>query len=133
MSSNITDLPYTAPAPTSLPERDIPRETLSHAADPQVAVNYLPKQAPYIPPPPQAPVPSYPWIDEFRVPIILSLMYYIFQLNITRDMLQKFVPFIFQADGNLTSQGIIVKSCMFGGAFYALTYILEHFSQPKIV
>ena len=46
MSTPIADLPFT---PTALPERDIPRETIQHAADPQTTTNYMPRHPEYIP------------------------------------------------------------------------------------
>jgi hypothetical protein len=134
MSTNIADLPYTAPAPstTQLPERDIPRETLPHVVDPQTTVNYVPKAPEYMPPPPQPPAPSLmvKYVEEFRVPIVLSLLYYIFQMGFVQDALHKFVPSIFKPDGNLSSTGMIVKSGLFGVAFYGLTVLMERVSQP---
>jgi len=131
MSTNLTDLPFTTPA-AKLPERDIPRETLPHVADPQTTVNYVPRVPEYLPPAPAPPAPSLiiRYVDEFRVPIVLSLLYYIFQMAFVQDALHKFIPALFKADGNLSSVGIVVKSGLFGSAFYGLTLLMERLGQP---
>ena len=134
MSTNLADLPFTTPPATTtqLPERDIPRETLPHVVDPQTTVNYVPKAQEYMPPAPAPPAPSLMvrYVEEFRVPIVLSLLYYIFQMAFVQDALRKFVPSIFKPDGNLSSIGLIVKSGLFGSAFYGLTMMMERLSQP---
>ena len=133
MSTSLADLPYTAPAAASakLPERDIPRETVNHVVDPQTTVNYVPKAPEYMPPAPVPPAPSMlvRYVEEFRVPIVLSLMYYIFQMGFVHDVLLKCVPSLFKTDGNLTPVGLVVKSGLFGSAFYGLTMLMEHLSQ----
>lgn len=119
MSTPIADLPFT---PTSLPERDIPRETIQHAADPQTTVNYMPRQQEYIP----AVAPKYDYshlLDEFRVPIILSMLYFIFQLEFVQSFLQRTLPAMLQEG----SQGVAVKSGLFGAAYYAITLLMLHF------
>jgi hypothetical protein len=129
MSTNLSDLPFT---PTPLPERDIPRETISHIVDPQIPANYVPKAPEYMPPPSPPPAPSslIRYVEEFRVPIVLSLLYYIFQMAFVQDALRKFVPSIFKPDGNLSSMGTVVKSGLFGAAFYGITVLMERISQP---
>ena len=126
MSTSITDLPYN-PADGKIPERDIPRETIGHMTDPESKVQYVPTHQPYIPPAPTAPAPSLiaRYIDEFRVPIVLSLLYYIFQLSFVQDLLQKFTPFLFKDDGGLTSYGAIAKSILFGASYLGLTTAME--------
>ena len=98
MSTNITDLPYNTPPDKDkekpkmdLPARDIPRETINHVVDPQVAVNYLPQKEPdYIEQQPiQLPQISKmdKLMDEFRLPIILAVLYFIFQLPLFHSFL----------------------------------------------
>jgi len=134
MSTNLADLPFTTPpaASTQLSERDIPRETLPHVVDPQTSVNYVPKAPEYMPPAPLPPAPSLivRYVEEFRVPIVLSLLYYIFQMAFVHDAIRKFIPSIFKPDGNLSSLGLVVKSGLFGSAFYGLTMLMERLSQP---
>ena len=142
MSTSIAELPYNAsampnpqaplPPTTKLPERDIPRETLTHAADPQTNPHYLPPRQPeYIPAQDQyqRSVDYASLLEEFRTPIILALLYFIFQLDSFQSFLQKTVPFIFK-ESNLTSNGAYVKSGLFGAAYYALTLAMQHLSRP---
>lgn len=127
MSTSINDLPYNPPEGGKLPERDIPRETINHVVDQEAKVQYVPSHQPYIPPPTAAPRPSMvaQYIDDFRVPIILSLLYYIFQLGFVQDLLLKFTPFLFKPDGGLTSYGTLAKSAMFGFSYFGLTTVME--------
>jgi hypothetical protein len=139
-STNISDLPYTtppvaaAPQPTvKLPERDIPRETIQHTVDPQANVQYMPpRQMDYIP---AAPVQASKWdyaklYDEFRVPIMIALLYFVFQLQSFQDLIKKFIPALFSESGQLTSKGTIFKSALFGSAYYSLTLVMQHLSRP---
>jgi len=138
MSTNINDLPYTTPtiAPqqqAKLPERDIPRETIQHAVDPQANVQYMPPRPPdYIPP---APSPSNRFdynklLEEFRIPILLSLLYFIFQLDSFQALLRKVLPLMFSETGVLTSKGIFLKSGLYGASYYIVTFLMEYFSRP---
>lgn len=138
-STNISDLPYTTPpvsqptAPVKLPDRDIPRETIHHTVDPQANVQYLPPRPPeYIPP---QPAPSSKWdyaklYDDLRIPILLALLYFVFQLDTFQNTLRRMLPILFSEAGQLTSKGIFVKSALFGSAFYALTLVMQHLSRP---
>jgi hypothetical protein len=141
MSTIITDLPYTTPTvqtlpqqgppqTAALPERDIPRNTLEHAADPQTQINYLPpKQPDYIGQSQQV-LPAKSGIDyqqlleDFRVPIMLSLLYFIFQMQLVQGLLQQVLPMLFKVDGNMTTYGLAAKSAMFGSAYYTLTTLM---------
>lgn len=149
MSTNITDLPYNPPnptlsgqpapqqqpqpqqqAPVRLPERDIPRETIQHTIDPQTQVQYLPARPqeyiPAAPAPLQNKMDYSKLIEEFRFPIMISLMYFIFQTQSFQTLFKKIIPGLFSESGSLTSNGVLVKSGLFGSAFYALTLVMEH-------
>jgi hypothetical protein len=138
MSTNINDLPYTTPTiapqqPAKLPERDIPRETIQHTVDPQANVQYMPPRPPdYIPPapPPSNRLDYNKLLEEFRVPILLSLLYFLFQLDSFQALLRKVLPMMFSEAGVLTSKGIFIKSGLYGASFYVLTMLMEHFSRP---
>jgi hypothetical protein len=136
MSTPISDLPYTpelsAPAnSTQLPQRDVPRETIQHALDSEIRPNYIPEQqTKYIEHQPvaQAPSPliSMQLIDLVRIPVIISLLYFVFQMHVVENMLQQVLPMVFKADGSMTSVGTAIKSALFGGAYFAITQISEH-------
>ena len=85
MATNITDLPYNTK--TELPSRDIPRETIEHVADPQITPTYIPpKPAPYIESQPVHVESSKleRFIEEFRIPIMIALLYFIYENEIFR-------------------------------------------------
>jgi hypothetical protein len=138
-TTNISDLPYNAVAPnisppsqaaTKLPERDIPRETIQHVADPQAHVQYLPPKPPdYIPPPPPASRLEYSkLLEEFRIPILLALLFFVFQMQSFQELLKRLIPAMF-TEGQLTSNGAMMKSALFGAAYYAMTLAIEHLSR----
>jgi hypothetical protein len=137
-STNISDLPYTTPPVVStqtvkLPERDIPRETIQHTVDPQATVQYLPARTPdYIPPPPPA---ASKWdyaelYEKLRVPVMITLLYFVFQMQSFQSLLKKLIPSMFSEAGQLTSKGTFIKSGLFGGAFYGITLLTQHLSRP---
>jgi len=141
-TTNISDLPYNAVVnapmappqqnPTKLPERDIPRETIQHVADPQAHVHYMPpKPQDYIPlAPAQSRFEYSKLLEEFRIPILLSLLYFVFQMQAFQGFLRRLVPMMFAETGQLTSNGTMMKSALFGSAYYAMTLFLEHLSRP---
>lgn len=139
-TTNISDLPYNAvapnispqqQAPTKLPERDIPRETIQHVADPQAHVQYLPpKPQDYIPAAaPPARLEYSKLLEEFRIPILLALLFFVFQMQSFQGLLKRLVPAMFAETGQLTSNGAMMKSGLFGAAYYALTLGIEHLSR----
>jgi hypothetical protein len=128
MSTSINDLPYNPPEGGKIPERDIPRDTINHVIDQEAKAHYIPVHPHYIPsPPPMAPRPSLiaHYIDEFRVPLVLSLLYYIFQLGAVQDMMLKFTPFLFKPDAGLNSYGAFFKSVLFGFSYFGLNTFME--------
>ena len=64
-------------------------------------------------------------MEELRIPIVLSIMYFIFQLPMVNVFLMRLLPNQIAQDGNLTPFGIMVKSAFFGCAYYGAMHILE--------
>ena len=64
---------------------------------------------------------------EIQVPILLSAIYFAFQLPSFRSLLFKHLPFLFGNDGNLNFNGYVMTSIMFGSLYYSLNkYILSN-------
>jgi hypothetical protein len=128
-----------------LPSRDIPHDTTSYYQDPEITPNYIP----------QAKVSSdfvkeyeetykqkemniktrdksIRSIDdlfvEFRITIIVSLLFLLFQSPVFHTMLLKHFSIftIYNSDGNLNIHGLLVKSAMFGFAYYTLEKLGEY-------
>ncbi len=138
MSTNITDLPYNTPPKEKekekekmeLPVRDIPRETINHVVDPQVATHYLPPKEPdYIEQQPvqlQQTSKMDKFMDEFRLPIILAVLYFIFQLPLLNSFLLRTLPSVFKED----TTGTVAKSILFGLAYHVSMLLIEYLNKP---
>ena len=127
---------------TSLPSRDIPLHTEQLTQDAQVQPNYVP------PPPPnrdyiiesdedinqyynneksQNSLDSV--YDELQAPLLLAVLYFLFQLPIFKKMLFKYIPFLCHTDGNYNLNGLIFTCALFGFIYYSLSKSVKHFSK----
>lgn len=130
---------------TQLPSRDIPMTTTSHSNDPQIQPNYVP------PPPPQHNdyikdyeqtndmINSYnsnlkrqnnldDAYNEIQTPLLLAVLYFLFQLPFFRKFLFTYFPVLFSTDGNLNINGFLFTSILFGLLFYVLNKLSNHFN-----
>ena len=135
---------------TTLPARDIPRDSLAMQHDEQIKPNYIPEQqqqqrsiddagsgGDYI--------KRYESSDdvrrnnrreqnkmdtletlytEFQMPILLGVLYFIFQMPAIRAHLLQIIPSLFNRDGNLNLIGLIATSCTYAVAYYVITKLL---------
>lgn len=67
-------------------------------------------------------------LDMLQMPIILSILYFAFQMPIIRKFAYDKLPFLFSKDGNQTTMGSAIASVAFAGAYTALTYGLDYIS-----
>lgn len=129
---------------TQLPSRDIPQNTNHIVQDPNVQPNYIPQ-----------PVNKSDYIkdyetneqivnnynksyeqnnrldevySEIQAPLLLSIIYFLFQLPIFRKTLFHYIPFLFSKDGNYNINGYIFTSVTFGLVFYLLNKSIFHYS-----
>jgi len=141
--------PYATPPPAypqhPLPSRDIPQDTTVYSNDAEIVPNYIPpakntadfvkeyeqsyeKKEKRI----QAREKSLRTLDdlflELRVPIIISMLFLLFQSPMFHTMVIKHFAIlaIHNEDGNLNVQGLLLKSALFGGAYYALEKITDY-------
>jgi hypothetical protein len=129
---------------TLLPSRDIPMTTTGHSTDPQIQPNYVPQ--------PQNPVDyiknyedTSDMIDEYnkntrqqnslddmyneiQTPLLLAVLYFLFQLPFFRKFLFSYFPILFSNDGNFNINGFIFSSVLFGLLFYTLNKVTNHFA-----
>ena len=125
---------------TGLPSRDIPTNTV-HFADDQVKPNYVPQQeqSDYIHNTDteqdilarrvknQNSRDSLEILyDEFQIPIIIGLLYFIFQLPIVKSKVLAILPSLFNKDGNPNLTGYVINSVFFGLAYYIISKTLVH-------
>lgn len=130
---------------TALPSRDIPMNTTNVNADPQVQPNYVP------PPPPntvdyirQYEQSTADMIDQYnqkkrvsnslddmynevQTPLLLAVLYFLFQLPFFKKFLYTYIPFLFSNDGNYNIQGFVFISVMFGALFHFLMKTTSYF------
>lgn len=129
---------------TQLPSRDIPMTTTGHSNDPQVRPNY-------VPPPPQNSdyIQNYEqtsdmintynkqmqnnnslddMYNEIQTPLLLAVLYFLFQLPFVRKLLYTYIPFLFSNDGNFNMNGYLFTSVLFGLVFYALNKLSWYFN-----
>jgi len=128
---------------TTLPSRNIPTST-AHYADEQLKPNYVPQpeqheQQDYI----QTSDTEQDILsrrinnknsrdsleilyDEFQIPIIIGLLYFIFQLPAVKGKTLTLLPSLFNKDGNPNLTGYILNSLFFGILYYVISKTLNH-------
>lgn len=124
----------------ALPSRDIPTNTV-HFSDEQVKPNFVPQteQQDYIHNNDteqeiltrrmnnQNSRDSLEILyDEFQIPIIICLMYFIFQLPIVKSKVLSVLPSLFNQDGNPNLSGYVFNSIFFGISYYVISKSLIH-------
>lgn len=65
-------------------------------------------------------------IDELQLPIIVGLLFYIFQMPYMDSILQKYLTFMFKKDGHYNQIGYISISVLFGAIYYGITIALNN-------
>jgi len=132
---------------TKLPSRDIPINTNNLSNDPQVQPNYIPQiqhqhqNNDYITDYENTPniIQNYnntynrnnsldEMYNEIQMPLLIALMFLLFQLPFFRKFLYSYFPILFFNDGNLNIKGFIFISVLFGIFYYFLNKIVSHFA-----
>jgi hypothetical protein len=131
-----------------LPQRDIPMNVSEHVQDEQIQPNYIPAPkitTDYIQEYQESAdrkVREYEekkmrektaatWLDEFQTPILIGLLYFIFQLPIINTLIFKRFAFlsIYREDGNFNVLGLTLKCLLFGVLFYTVNKSIEMISN----
>jgi hypothetical protein len=66
--------------------------------------------------------------NEIQTPLLLAVLYFLFQLPFFRKFLFRNFPILFSNDGNLNINGFLFTSVIFGFFFYILNKITNQFS-----
>jgi len=129
---------------TTLPSRDIP-QTQSHLTqDQQMQPNYVPQEqynTDYITEHQtnediirkyNTKEQSDNSLDDFynniQTPILIAILYFLFQLPVVRKNVFKFLPSLFSKDGNPNLSGYVVNSAIFAALYFSLTKGVRYFS-----
>lgn len=131
---------------TQLPSRDIPMNQTETANDVEVKPNFVP------PPPPtqedyiqnmQTPeqlinqnnnyIQNQNNLEQFyttiQLPLIVSLLYFIFQLPYFRQFIKKMLPSLFGNDGNMNLYGFFFNSVLFGTIFFIINKFIDNLTM----
>ena len=129
---------------TQLPSRDIPMTTTGLSTDPQVVPNYVPPPSPqhtdYIKNYEQTSdmINNYnrgkqinssldDMYNEIQTPLLLAVLYFLFQLPFFKRFLFTYLPFLFSNDGNYNLNGFLFISVVFGMLFHFLMKTTSYF------
>ena len=66
--------------------------------------------------------------SELEKPILMAILFFLFQLPIINTLLKKYIKGIFNNDDNLNVYGYILKSVMYSSTFYFLIKSMEYIS-----
>lgn len=127
---------------TTLPIRDVPRNTESVVSDEQTVPNYIPRNTVDYIREHHENTRSYMdhrirssnqsesldiIYDALQVPILLAILYFIFQLPVMRKYLLLYLPSIFNKDGNHNLSGLLFISILFSCTYYGINFVLNQF------
>ena len=129
---------------TQLPGRDIPRNTEGLTQDVQIKPNYIQPQEnnDYIKENENNDdiINEYnaqmkqsnsldELYDELQIPLLLGVLYFIFQLPIVRKTLFSYIPWLFHVDGNFNINGYVFTSMLFGTLYYTLSKTMQKMNR----
>lgn len=129
---------------TSLPSRDIPIQTEQLTNDAHIQPNYIPQPThlerdyildnsiddiygKYRAEQNQNSLDSL--YDELQAPLLLAVLYFLFQLPFFKKIIFKYLPFLCNTDGNYNFNGLIFTCGLFGFIYYSLSKTVKHFSK----
>jgi hypothetical protein len=127
---------------TALPSRDIPMEPVKIMNDVQSQPNYIPppqSQEDYI----KNSISPQNIIEtnmreykqdtmfekiyaEFQLPLIIGLLFFLFQLPVVKQYNKSLLPFLFKTDGNPNLYGYIANSIMFASMVHILLKLVTY-------
>jgi hypothetical protein len=139
---------YTGGSQQMLPSRDIPIDTSTYMHDDQIQANYIPQKkqtSDYILDYEETSAKNIQkyekekkkkrllesWFDEIHIPVLIAILYFLFQLPIINTMIFRRFSFlaIYDVDGQFNLSGLVFKSALFGGCFYSMQKMMEILSE----
>jgi hypothetical protein len=129
---------------TQLPSRDIPMTTNQIVQDKQTQPNYVPNEekGDYI-----KEEDTYEALlqkkkdkmeqedrldmlyNEMQMPLLIMVLFFIFQMPITQKKFFQFFPSMFKKDGNMSMGGYLLKTGIFGLSFYGIMKLSKYASE----
>ena len=129
---------------TQLQSRDIPTSTEQLMQDPQIQPNYIPpaNNRDYIKEQEDTDdiIQNYSkrtenesnldrLYEDIQTPLLIAILFFLFQLPIFRKNLYKYGPSLFSNDGNINIYGYIFTSGLFGIVYYILSKSVGYFNN----
>jgi len=128
--------------PIQLPSRDIPQNVSAIHNDVNTQANYIPPDNTdyirnHITPPEiirenmkkeELNNKTEEFYETIQMPLLVGLLFFIFQLPFVRKNLFLYLPSLFNKDGNPNLSGYIFNSVIFGLMYFSFTYILQYLS-----
>ena len=128
--------------PLQLPSRDIPQNTASVNNDVNVQPNYIPPNnndyiANHVTPneiiqqnreKEMNSDKTEEFYETIQMPLLVGLLFFIFQLPFIRKNLFIYLPSLFNKDGNPNLSGYLFNSAIFALLYFSFTYILKYIS-----
>lgn len=62
--------------------------------------------------------------DELKMPVLVSLLVFVFSLPILNIVIANYVPYLVKSTGDLTTLGLVLKSLLAGSTFWILQRII---------
>jgi hypothetical protein len=131
-----------------LPSRDIQHDTTAYSQDEHVQPNYIPRQKDlddYVRDHEKTTEKNLreyedkkrrrntidSIITDFQTPIVIAILYFIFQMPIINKIIFKRFSFlsIYNDDGNFNFYGLLLKSVSFGSVYYAMVQLTTFISE----
>jgi hypothetical protein len=116
---------------TRLPNRDIPMTSEHLSADNQAMPNYVPNtSSKYINEDDEYDENSRQnnnfndIYSEIQFPLLLGILYFIFQMPIFKNTLFQYLTFLFSSDGNYNMNGLAFVSIIFSLTYYVFTNVI---------
>ena len=128
---------------TTLPSRDIPQNQQHLAQDVHVQPNYIPTPTEFdyiraeqtndeiirAQAQKQLKKNSFDvWYDELQTPVLIGILYFLFQLPVIQKQICRILPSLFNKDGNPSLSGYIFTSASFASLYYFLVKCM-HFME----
>ena len=126
---------------TKLQSRDIPLQTEQLTNDEQIQANYIqPSQINNYITDDNDDIKKYyiaakskdsldNLYDELQSPLLLAVLYFLFQLPFFKKNIFKYLPFFCNKDGNYNFNGLIFTCLFFGFVYYSLSNVVKKFSK----
>ena len=129
---------------TMLPSRDIPQSQSHLTQDQHMQPNYVPQErenTDYITDhqtneeiirrhtqKEQSTNSLDQFYNNLQTPILIAILYFMFQLPVVRKNIFKFMPSLFSKDGNPNLMGYVINSAIFASLYFSMTKGIHYFS-----